>query len=158
MTKRLVKRRGAGVGKTETQARNRPDPTIVLRPEARPVHGRPHLRYKFADGTYVDVDALYDEKRRGDQWRRLYAAEAPDAELGRMFKGRKPGSMSRLYREAVALLPGSAKVVLRKLETLGIVKWNEKNVKWKDDRGNPRTTSREEFEKQLSRYRARRRE
>jgi hypothetical protein len=80
------------------------------------------------------------------------------ADRGRKFTGRKRGSKSRLYREAVALLPGSAKVVLRKLENSGIVEFDEAVVKWKDDHGVPRTTSRKKFEDQLSRYRARQRE
>lgn len=154
MTLRTVKR-GSRKSAKQIVLANRPDPTVILPAAAKPVPGRPYIRYQFAAG-YVDIDALYDEKRRGDQWRRLHAMDAPDAEQGRKFKsGRKRDSKSRLYREAVALLPGSAKVVLRKLEKSGTVEFDEDVVKWKDDHDVQRTTSRKKFEDQLSRYRAR---
>lgn len=80
-----------------------------------------------------------------------------DALRGERFSANKRG-LSRLYREAVAILERRgakypAKLVLRELETIGVIRYNEYIVRWKDDKGRNKKTPVPEFGKNLSKKR-----
>jgi hypothetical protein len=80
-----------------------------------------------------------------------------DAVRGERFSGNKRG-LSRLYREAVQVLEEvgaktPTKLVRKALEARGVIRDNGRVLRWKNDRGQSKSTPVQQFAKHLSKKR-----